>query len=309
MDAKNNLRLIAKTMGLRSAADSYTDRFVSKFIEDAISIEEEDAKRAGVIGYTAKALVQTTIPHSDPKTNEFIRVNGHYTLTMMAPSAIGLPYGSIPRVILTWITTEAKKTESRRIYLGENLARFLHKIGLSSTGGKRGDITRVKTQMKKLIQTHITCTYRDQSKETITNLQTISQAQSWWATLGSDQNVWQTELVLNHDFFKEIITSPIPINLNAIQALKNSSLAIDIYCWLTYRMFTLKKDLLIPWDKLFLQFGTGYADTSSGHYAFKKKFIGQLKKVSLIYSQAALSVVDNGLYLKPSPPHILPIAK
>lgn len=282
----------------------YSPRYINKLVEEAIAIEEEDAKEADKLGYMARTLVQTAMPHSDPKSNEFVRTNGHYTLTMMAPSAIGLPYGSIPRIIIAWISTEAIKTKQREIYLGENLSRFLHKIGFKAQGGKRGDISRVKEQMGKLLQTHITCTYMDNSIKRIKNIQAVSEAQSWWVTQNCEAT-WQTDLILNYDFFNEIINSPIPIDLRAIHALKNSSLAIDIYCWLTYRMFTLRRNTFIPWDKLFLQFGSGYANTPSGRYAFKKKFIEQLKKVELLYNKLKLSVENDGLTLSRSLPHIM----
>lgn len=285
-------------------------KYVTKLIENAIILEEEDAKEAGRLGYMARTLVQATLPHSDPKTNEFVRVNGHYTLEMIAPSSVGLPYGSIPRIILAWITTEAVRTKNKHIYLGENLSSFLHKLGFENTGGKRGDITRVKEQLKRLLKTHISISYIYKNVEQIKNIQAISQSQSLWLTNNQDATViWQTELILNQEFFEEIINHPVPIDLGVIQEIKNSSLAIDIYCWVTYRCFSLKRDTLIPWDKLFLQFGTGYSDDKSGRYAFKKRFIEQLNKVCLMYSRLNVDAQPSGLFLKRSLPHITPKSK
>lgn len=280
----------------------YKPKYISKLVSDAIALEEEDAKESGRLGYMAKTLVQAAMPHSDPKSNEFVRRNGSYTLTMLAPSSIGLPYGSIPRIIMAWITTEAIKTKSQEIYLGENLSRFLHRTGFNRTGGKRGDIARVKEQIGRLLQTHISCVYHDSETRLVKNIQAVSQARTWFTA--QTDGLWHTDLVLNTDFFNDIVTNPIPVDMGVIQALKNSSLAIDIYCWLTYRMYTLKRDTLIPWDKLFLQFGTGYADTPSGRYAFKKKFNEQLKKVLLMYSKANVGHDEKGLLLSRSATHI-----
>lgn len=80
-------------------------------ISRAEEIEREDAKEAGAIGFMARAIIQATMPHSDPGTGEFRRKNGNYTLVMLAPSDIGLPYGSIPRLVLSWISTEAVCTK------------------------------------------------------------------------------------------------------------------------------------------------------------------------------------------------------
>ena len=53
----------------------------------------------------ARAMVQATLPHRKVQGNEFERRNGAFTLSLMAPAKIGLPYGSIPRLLLAWVTT------------------------------------------------------------------------------------------------------------------------------------------------------------------------------------------------------------
>ena len=44
---------------------------------------------------------------------------------------------------------------------------------------------------------------------------------------------------LSESFFNEIIRHPVPIDMNTLAALKRSSLGLDLYLWLTYRIFTL----------------------------------------------------------------------
>ncbi|WP_199224767.1 hypothetical protein [Falsochrobactrum shanghaiense] len=63
-------------------------------------MKAEAAKEAGALGFIARAMVQATMPHSKADGNEFTCTNGAYTLSMLAPSRIGLPYGSIPRLLL-----------------------------------------------------------------------------------------------------------------------------------------------------------------------------------------------------------------
>ena len=43
--------------------------------------------------------------------------------------------------------------------------------------------------------------------------------------------------------FNEIIRCPIPIDLNTLRAMKRSPLGLDLYLWLTYRTFALKRPL------------------------------------------------------------------
>lgn len=71
-----------------------------RLITDALAIEAQDARDAGALGYTARALVQATLRHSRPEGHEFERRNGAFNLVMLAPSKVGLPYGVIPRLML-----------------------------------------------------------------------------------------------------------------------------------------------------------------------------------------------------------------
>ena len=84
---------------------------ISKLIEQALALEFEGAKAAGALGFMARALVQATMPHSRPEECFFERTNGAFTLTMMAPPKVGLPYGSVPRLLMAWLTTEAVRTK------------------------------------------------------------------------------------------------------------------------------------------------------------------------------------------------------
>ena len=103
------------------------------------------------------------------------------------------------------------------------------------------------------------------------------------------------------EFYDEIIERPVPIDLRALSALKSSSLALDIYCWITYRMSYLKHSTEIPWELLAAQFGSDYAETRD----FKKNFIKQLRKVLVVYN-AKVDQGERGLILKPTKSHILP---
>ncbi len=106
-------------------AKNLTPQTIDSLINQALAIEDEQAQDAGALGYLARAMVQATLPHRAVKGNEFIRVNGNYSLTIMAPSNIGLPYGVIPRLMLTWLTTEAVRTKSRELELGDSLSGFM----------------------------------------------------------------------------------------------------------------------------------------------------------------------------------------
>lgn len=58
-----------------------------------------------------------------------MRRNGALTLSLSAPSDVGLPYGALPRLLLSWLTTEAVRTRERTVLLGPTLWRFMVDLG------------------------------------------------------------------------------------------------------------------------------------------------------------------------------------
>ena len=47
--------------------------------------------------------------------------------------------------------------------------------------------------------------------------------------------------------FNEIISHPVPLNMNTLTALKRSPLGLDLYLWLVYRTFPLRAPLRLTW--------------------------------------------------------------
>lgn len=111
-------------------------------VEEATAMEGELAQKAGAVGYLARMLVQVTMPHAKQKSNEFTRRNGSFSVTMLASTEYGLPYGTVPRLLLAWLTTEAVRTRESTLVLGSSLSSFLHRLGYTATGGKTGSIGR-----------------------------------------------------------------------------------------------------------------------------------------------------------------------
>ena len=59
-----------------------------------------------------------------------------------------------------------------------------------------------------------------------------------------------------------MIANPIPLDLHTLKAVKRSPLGLDLYLWLTYRTFALKRPLRLTWLKLYRQFGADPAKAS-----------------------------------------------
>lgn len=286
---------------------------VSQLFSEMLAIETTEAKDAGALGYMARALVQATMPHSETKEPYFIRENGNFTMTLMSSPKIGLPYGSIPRLIVSWLTTEAVRTKEREIVLGHSLSEFMRNLDITrSTGGKTGTLPRFKEQATRLFASTISCSYtNDDYKDghgliAGSNLQIAEDYKLWWTPKQPDQmSLFESTVLLSQKFFDEVTQNPIPIDQRALKALRKSPMALDQYCWLTYRMFCLRQPTLVPWGALQMQFGADYKRTID----FKISFKNNLKKVLVIYPEAKVIEKDHGLLLLPSPPHVAPRIK
>lgn len=271
------------------------------FISEALAIETEAAAGAGALGFMARAMIQATLPHRKVEGTYFERRNGAFTLTLLAPPRVGLPYGSIPRLLLAWLTTEAVRTQSREIELGESMSAFMRELGMVPTGGRWGSITRLKEQTRRLFGSTVSAIYEDGKRMAILNQNIADKAVLWWDPKPDDQVAqWQSAVTLSEQFFREVVDHPIPVDIRALKALKKSPLALDIYCTLTHRASYMTKASTIPWAVLVSQFGSDYGRLR----AFKAAFLAELHKVAAVYAAAEFEVSDVGLTIKPARPHI-----
>ena len=277
---------------------------VRELIETHLAIEAQDAKSAGSLGFMTRSLAIATLPHRKSADFRFVRRNGDFTLTMMTAHPQGLPYGTLPRLLLTWVCTEVAQKRERVLSLGNNLAAYLAELGLHNTGGKRGDITRLKHAMTTLFSSVISCHYEGKDSFVLQNV-LLADKVDWWTPQNPEEaGQWQSSLMLSEPFFKECIEHVLPFDMRAVRGLRQSPLALDIYVWLTYRMSYLSKRTTIPWVALAGQFGSGYAMTEQGLRDFKRAFLRELKHVLVIYQRAKVSDGVNGLVMYPSPPHV-----
>jgi len=282
----------------------------ARLYEEAQAMELADAKAAGTIGFMGRALVQATLPYREPSADlrAWGRRAGNVSLVIQPgmyfdenneAQSIGFPYGSYPRLLLAWIATEAFRTKSRQLVLGNRLTDFLESLGYTSqNGGPRGNITRIREQMKRLFAAHIAIVYGGGQGSDFAHKPFLiaDDTELWWDYQRPDQaGLWQSTVTLSERFYDEVVSTPVPIDLRALRALRQSPMALDLYCWLTYRMFSLKAPVTVPWEALKLQFGS----EAGRDRKFKEGISKQLQQVLSVYP-AGVRPTKAGLELSPS---------
>jgi len=281
---------------------SYADKLIDAAVD--IRMNPEAVERS----YMARQLVQCTLPHSDPgNLMRWSRTNGHLTLAIRPyvdeHNKALYPYGSIPRLLLFWLVTEATQKKSRHIRLGNSLDGFMREIGLNprTGGGKRGDAARLHSQMERLFRAIITFEDRREWSKSYVDMQIAPKGTLWWDPAKSHQdNLWESWVELGEEFFAAITAAPVPIDMRALRALKRSPLALDLYAWLTHTSFSAtrkRESRIIPWEGLHGQMGAEYAQLRD----FKIKVNMALKKIQLVYPTLKLETTGAALIVHPSP--------
>ena len=264
------------------------------------------------LGFMGRTMALCSLPRSNPGNQlQYKRVNGPYTLGMIAGLGNKLPYGNLPRLLLAWVSTEAVRTQSRELVLGRSLSEFMRALGVySSSGGRGGVQTRLRNQMKRLFGCTVSMIYENERGEARVSSVVADRTVFWWSEGKPDQSsLWESKIRLGEDFFNEIINHPVPLNLNTLNALKRSPLGLDLYLWLVYRTFPLRAPLRLTWRLLYGQFGADPAKASDNNtvQAFRYKVLRELKKIKMAWPELTYTTAPGVLILLPSTPAIAPL--
>ena len=265
-----------------------------------------------VMGFMARLMALCSLPRTNPGDRlQYKRVNGPYKLVMIAGGDNKLPFGNIPRLLLAWVSTEAVRTQSRELILGRSLSEFMHKLGVYAQSAGRGGVrTRLRNQMDRLFHCTVQLIYEDERSKASMTSPVTSRTDLWWDPKRPDEQVlWESKIRLGEDFFNEIISHPVPLDMNTLKALKRSPLGLDLYMWLTYRMFSLTRPIRLSWPKLYRQFGadTKKADDKRTVDNFRTKCLRELKKIAAAWPGLKYDTAKGVLILKPSEPQIQPL--
>lgn len=261
------------------------------------------------LSFMSRLLVMVNLPYKDPgiEARNWWRVNGSVTINVTPgykkDKSIGIPYGSYPRLILAYLITQAVKTKSPTINLGNSFREFLNLIGIERGGHQ---YRQLKKQLDRILTTAFSWSYSNEKMWSRTNVQVSHQSQLWWDPKSPDQlSFFDSYVELNANFFNEIIRNPVPIDLRVLKELKNSPLGLDLYMFLSWRTFNLKEPVFISWQNLHSQLGGQYSDLKN----FAREAKKHLKRIQAIWPGLNIKSVKGRLCIKPSLPIIPAVEK
>lgn len=280
-----------------------------QWAREILSLEQD------TVNYLHSGFCQAALPHREPKNpNEpWIRRNGTYQLVIrpgilplrdrIVPVAV--PYGTKARLIMIYFQTEAVRTRSQVVDLGPNMASWLKRMGLTTSGGSRGSYAPVREQALRIARCEFTMRFERGADEARLSDQRIVDGMDLWQDADGPEDTargrraWVRHVRLSDAFFAHLMEHSVPLSEEAIARLKHSSLALDLYVWLTYRLHRLRRETTVPWHAISDHFGS-----ESGHrqLAFRLKEV--LKDVAAVYPDANIEASPRGITLRPSRPSV-----
>lgn len=260
-------------------------------------------------GYMYSGWCQTSLPHKRPSDNAAIWKLETDSMTLLVepgvqvvpggePIHVGVPFGAIARLILIYLQSEALRTGSRDVELGGSLRGFLGRLGIS-VGGKTTKL--VREQAERISRCRLTFHANRHGGSLLVNQNIVDVAMFVAEPAQTGQGTLFVETArLSEVFFNQLRRHAVPLDEAAIRHIKNSSMALDVYCWLAYRLHSLTQPKHITWAALAGQFGAGIKLRKH----FKASFLENLELAMAVYREAKVEETENGLLLHPSPPPV-----
>ena len=191
---------------------------------------------------------------------------------------MGVPYGSRARLILLYLQTEAVRTNSREVELGPSLHAWLRRLEIP-IGGKQ--MATVRDQAERISRCRLSFQIKQGNRTGLVN-QHILDTSMFIEDETAQGGLFVEKAALSQSFFDELKKHPVPVEEAAVRQIANNSMALDVYCWLAYRLHSLNGPITVSWKALHGQFGRAVARLDH----FKEHFRSVLALAMSVYPDA-----------------------
>lgn len=264
--------------------------------------------------YMPKSLIPCPFPSCDPKKKlerhlktktvvenglkisnayQVTKIDGKYRTIVVGTSDHGLPWGHIPRLLISQFTTDAIQNRTK-VLKYRSIFHLCQLIGIDGTGRA---VQQARDQIKAFRYSSIFVTeFEDEgaagAEEDFDNLSPVAK----WSERRRPRRTEadkarpisdfekQVTIHLGDGFYNEVVRSSVPFIMNDLIKLKKSTLTMDVYTSIITRAFNhwktpkRKRSLAIPYKDMFNMFVNSYENERAFKFAFKKA----LKDVSMI---------------------------
>jgi Plasmid encoded RepA protein len=300
----------AREPGRNAPIDILAGRRGTRIIEAAAShMGDDTSPEKAARSYVYSAWCHAGMPHRKPREDAANwRIETDFVTLLIEPGTrveangqeapIGLPFGSYARLILIDWQTEALERASRDVLMGPSLKASLKRMGLPH-GGKVMEL--VREQVERLASCRFTFHLKAAGgRGAITNVNIVDHIEYAEVQSGGRNRRYVERVRLSELFYQQLSAHPVSIDRASVVAIRNSSMALDLYMWLAYRLRSLEGEKVISWTALKGQFGGGVNLMRN----FKPLFSENLQLALSVYRTANVVMTPNGVLLRPSPPPV-----
>ncbi|MDE2755663.1 MAG: replication protein RepA [Acidobacteriota bacterium] len=253
------------------------------------------------LGFRGRMLAPCSLPCTDQGIlSHFVRANVTFTLAISAVGNTMFPCRDLPRLLLSWVGTEAVRTGRRVLVLRKGFRGFMVRPGIHSDGGDPR--RRLRKQMKRLFSSAtISIHYRGNHK----SVRLAGDKAVFWRDY---DRLIPSEVRLSRPFFDSTVRRSVPVGLNCLHALRRSTLGLDLYLWLTCRTFSLTDALALTRAQVYASMALSLRRlaTTSPSGTIAEKCLGELKKIKLNWPEVNDATEPWRLNLHRTPAQILP---
>lgn len=294
---------LLETHGRQVALQSDVDRRVVEAAHDYMADEE------GGVGFLYSGFAQAALPHKKLPDDAVWQIQTERVMLLVEPGRravrdgvpvpVGVPYGSKARLIMLYLMGRALETNCREVELGRSMRDWLEKMGIPQ-GGK--SIADVREQAERISRCRLSFQVQQGGRTGLVNQNIVDSALFLDADNPTQGSLFLEHAKLSESFFEQLRRHPVPVEEAAIRSINGHSMALDLYCWLAYRLHVLPGTRAVSWKALKSQFGTGFSRMDH----FRPTFKDNLSLAMAVYPDAAVDVTEKGLLLQPSRPPVAP---
>lgn len=199
-----------------------------------------DEKQDIGVSYTGFCL--TSLPHKRLPDNQAWQKQGHRVTLLVEPGRLktakgevklyGVPYGARARMILLYLQTQAVRTNSPQVALGRSMRDWMERMGLA-VGGETARSLREQSARISGCTLKFFWEGEDDTSRGFKRGAIVDSGLQFAAGNNAQGSLWEDQVVLDPVFYKTLRDHPVPLQEAAIRQLRDRSMSLDLYVWLS----------------------------------------------------------------------------
>jgi hypothetical protein len=198
------------------------------------------------------------------------------------------------------LNAQALKTQMPVIEVEDSMTAFAREVLGWGPNGR--EIRVMKDQLSRLASAIIRLGVTKENRAFQVNTQIVTAFDLWFPKDEKQRVLWPSTVQLSEEYFQSLTRHAVPLDGRAVAALAHSAMALDIYAWLSQRLWRIPhgKTQFITWKALKEQFGWNYKRMNK----FREIFLKALEQVHSQYMAGRFEIDGRGMTLYNSPPPI-----